>query len=173
MVVPRWRSRNAREHRRTGVSGAASAADPLREAADATLKVLEGIVDPCSQAAGAPAGLVSMGLVRDVSVSGAPGAAIVSVELGITEPGCMMQGIFAATAEREIRELPGVAAVAVRIDHGYVWAPDDMAAEYRARLSTVRAARKLQAEQQLLRDGQRPHSQMHTTDTAPARLPTR
>ena len=114
-------------------------------------------------------GLVSMGLVRDVSVSGAPGAAIVNVELGITEPGCMMQGIFSATAEREIRVLPGVADVAVRIDHGYVWDPDDMAAEYRARLSMVRAERRLRAEQRLLRrrsraalpdahDGHRAHS---------------
>jgi metal-sulfur cluster biosynthetic enzyme len=126
------------------VNGSASDADPLRETADATWKVLEGIIDPCSRAAGAPAGLVSMGLVRDVTVSGSPGAAIVNVELGITEPGCMMQGIFSAAAEREIRALPGVADVAVRIDHGYVWDPDDMAADYRARLSTVRAKRRLQ-----------------------------
>ena len=69
MVVPRRGCRNARERGRSGVSGAASDADPLRETTDAILKVLEGIIDPCSQAAGAPVGLVSMGLVRDVSVS--------------------------------------------------------------------------------------------------------
>ena len=135
------------------MSGVASDADPLRETTDAILKVLDGIIDPCSQSAGAPAGLVSMGLVRDVSVSGTPGATIVNVELGITEPGCMMQGIFAATAEREIRSLPGVAEVAVRIDHAYVWDPDDMAADYRAHLSMMRAERRLRAEQRLLRDG--------------------
>ena len=84
-----------------------------------------------------------MGLVLDVSVSGAPGAAVVSVELGITEPGCMMQGIFSATAEREIRALPGVADVVVRIDHGHVWDPDDMAADYRVRLAKLRAERRL------------------------------
>ena len=133
------------------MSGSASDADPLRATADATWRVLERIIDPCSKAVGAPVGLVSMGLVLDVSVSGAPEAAIVNVELGITEPGCMMQGVFSAAAERQIRALPGVADVVVRIDHGYVWDPDDMAAEYRARLARVRAERRLRAEQQLIR----------------------
>ena len=74
-----------------------------------------------------------------------------NVELGVTEPGCMMQGIFSATAEREIRALPGVADVVVRIDHGHVWDPDDMSAEYRARLARVRAERRRRAEQRLIR----------------------
>ena len=65
-----------------------------------------------------------------------------NVELGITEPGCMMQGIFSAAAEREIRALPGVADVVVRIDHGHVWDPDDMAADYRLRLAKLRAERR-------------------------------
>ena len=95
------------------MSGSASESHLLRETADATWKVLEGIVDPCSKAVGAPVGLVSLGLVLDLSVHGAPGAAIVNVKLGITEPGCMMQGIFSATAAREIRALPGVADVVV------------------------------------------------------------
>jgi metal-sulfur cluster biosynthetic enzyme len=117
-----------------------SDADSLRAE---TWRVLEGIVDPCSQAVGAPVGLASMGLVLDVSVGGAPGAAVVNVELGITEPGCMMQGIFSATAEREIRALPGVADVVVRIEHGHVWDPEDMATDYRVRLAKLRAERRL------------------------------
>ena len=151
---------------------AAGNADPLRETVDATWNVLEGIIDPCSRGAGAPVGLVSLGLVRDVSISGAPGAAIVNVELGITEPGCMMQGIFSTTAEREIRALPGVAHVAVHIDHGYVWDPEDMAAEYRAHLATVRAKRRLQTERRLLRDVQPRRSQMQATETTPRRRST-
>jgi metal-sulfur cluster biosynthetic enzyme len=125
------------------VTGLASDAGPLRATADASRTVLEGIVDPCSRAVGAPAGLVSMGLVLDVSVSGTPGAATVHVKLGITEPGCMMQGIFAAAAERAIRALPGVIEVVVSIDHGHVWDPDAMTAEYRAQLSRVRAERNV------------------------------
>ena len=124
------------------MSGSASESHLLRETADATWKVLEGIVDPCSTAVGAPVGLVSLGLVLDVSVHGAPGAAIVNVELGITEPGCMMQGIFSATAEREIRALPGVTDVIVNIDHGHVWDPADMAADYQERLAKVREERR-------------------------------
>ena len=134
----------------------ASDADPLRATAEATRTVLEEIVDPCSRAVGAPAGLVSMGLVLDVSVSGTPGAAIVMVKLGVTEPGCMMQGIFSAAAEHAIRALPGVIDVVVRIDHGHVWDPDAMTAEYRARLSKVRAERALRAEQRLLPRESRP-----------------
>ena len=116
--------------------------DPLRMTANAAREVLEYIIDPCSTAIGAPAGLASMGLVLDGSVAGRPGAAVVHVTLGITEPGCMMQGIFAAAAEHGLRALPGVRTVVVSIDHGHVWSPDDMTAEYRARLSRVRAERK-------------------------------
>jgi metal-sulfur cluster biosynthetic enzyme len=148
------------------MTGPASESDPVEATADAAWRILEGIVDPCSKAAGAPAGLVSMGLVRHVLVTGEPGAVIVSVELGITEPGCMMQGVFSAAAEHEIRQLPGVVDVSVRIDHGYVWDPDDMAAEYRARLSTVRAQRKL------LRDSQsagRPRHAASARDPWPER----
>ena len=57
--------------------------------------------------------------------------------------GCMMQGIFSATAEHEIRALAGVADVVLRVDHGHVWNPDDMAAEYQARLSKLRLERTL------------------------------
>ena len=137
------------------MSGQPSDTDPLRATADAIWKVLEDIIDPCSKAVGAPVGLVSMGLVLDVRVSGAPGAAIVNVQLGITEPGCMMQGIFSATADREIRALPGVADVLVSIDHGYVWGPEDMASEYRAWLAKVRTERRVRAEDRLLQDSNR------------------
>lgn len=134
------------------MNGHTDDSDPARVAVDTIWKVLESIIDPCSRAVGAPSGLVSMGLVLEVSVEGAPGAAIVNVRLGITEPGCMMQGIFSATADREIRALPGVAEVDVHIDHEYVWSPVDMAAEYRDRLSEVRTERQLRAEDRLVHD---------------------
>lgn len=102
---------------------------------------LERIVDPCSVASGAPAGLVSMGLVRDVSVEEHRGGAHVRVTLCITEPGCLMGALFELTAERELADIPGVADVDVRVDHGYVWDPQDMTDEYRRRLAEVRAQR--------------------------------
>ena len=131
------------------MSRPAAAADPLRATAEAAWNVLERIADPCSTAVGAPAGLVSMGLVLDVSVGGTPHAATVSVRLGLTEPGCLMQGIFSAAAEREIQALPGVADVVVHIDHGHVWDRDDMAAGYRARLAALRDERRLRAARTL------------------------
>ena len=68
-MVVSWRgASNARERGHSGVSGSASEADPLRATADATWRVLEGIVNPCSRAVGAPVGLVSLGLVLDLSV---------------------------------------------------------------------------------------------------------
>jgi metal-sulfur cluster biosynthetic enzyme len=108
---------------------------------EAVLDVLEHIVDPCSAASGAPTGLVSLGLVRAVRVEGPADAARVGVTLCITEPGCLMGGVFKTTAERELAELPGVASVSVEMDHGHIWDPGEMAPAYRERLARVRAMR--------------------------------
>ena len=67
---------------------------------------LEAIIDPCSRASGAAAGLVSMGLVGGVTINEEPDGAKVRVTLYITEPGCLMGALFALTAERELRALP-------------------------------------------------------------------
>jgi len=103
---------------------------------------LEAIVDPCSRATGAPAGLVSMGLVGGVEILDHPAGAEIRVTLYITEPGCMMGALFALTAERELRELPGVQAVHVSVDYGHVWTPDQMTPEYRQRLAELRQRRR-------------------------------
>ena len=108
---------------------------------DAISARLEAIVDPCSAASNVPAGLVSMGLVREVDVDEQPDGAHVRVTLCITEPGCMMGAIFQATAARELAELPGVAEVDVSVDYGHVWGPEDMTPEYRQRLAEVRTQR--------------------------------
>jgi metal-sulfur cluster biosynthetic enzyme len=112
--------------------------ESLREEISARL---EGIIDPCSVASGAPAGLVSMGLVREVYVEDRREGAHVRVTLCITEPGCLMGALFKLTAERELAQLAGVAEVDVRVDYGYVWGPEEMTDEYRRRLAEVRARR--------------------------------
>ncbi len=58
------------------------------------MQTLEAIVDPCSIASGAPAGLVSMGLVGDVTIRMTEREAEVDVVLFLTEPGCMMGAFF-------------------------------------------------------------------------------
>ena len=101
---------------------------------------LETIVDPCSAAAGAPAGLVSMGLVGDLIVEEGPAGAHIDLTLFITEPGCMMGAVFQQTAQRELASLPGVGSVEVRVDYAHVWDRDQMTPAYRRRLADFRSS---------------------------------
>jgi metal-sulfur cluster biosynthetic enzyme len=73
--------------------------------------LLNTIVDPCSVAAGAPAGLADMGLVRTVEVDDHT----VSVRIGLTEPGCMMGASFVVRARELLAAQPGVEAVTVEL----------------------------------------------------------
>lgn len=100
---------------------------------------LEAIVDPCSAVSGAPAGLVSMGLVGDVVIEERQNGAHIDLTLFVTEPGCMMGALFQVTAQRELAALPGVTSVEVRVDHSHVWGPEQMTPEYRRRLADFRA----------------------------------
>ena len=103
---------------------------------------LESIVDPCSRASGAPAGLVSMGLVGGVAIEEQPDGADIHVTLYITEPGCMMGALFQLTAEQDLADLPGVRNVKVEVDYSHVWGPEQMTPEYRRRLAEIRACRR-------------------------------
>lgn len=98
-------------------------------------EVLNGIVDPCSTAAGVPAGLCDMGLVHAVAVH--PDGRV-AVTLGVTEPGCFMIGSFAAEARARLLTLPGVSAVELELDEGFDWTEDSMDPAYRARLAQHR-----------------------------------
>lgn len=105
------------------------------------LACLEKIVDPCSVASGAPAGLVSMGLVGPVKVESSPAGAKVHVTLYITEPGCLMGSLFELTARRALNEQPGIAKAEVVMDYTHVWGPEQMAPNYREHLAHMRACR--------------------------------
>ena len=108
----------------------------------AVRSALNGILDPCSVAAGVPAGLVDMGLVRSLEVRGGAEGATVRVEIGVTEPGCLMGFPFAREAEKLLGGLPGVAAVEVALDYAHDWEPADMSPEYRKRLEDRRTVRR-------------------------------
>lgn len=112
--------------------------------------MLNEIVDPCSAAAGSPAGLVDMGLVRHVDVRHGPAGTRVSVTIGLTEPGCWMGFPFTKQATERLRGLPGVSEVNVRLDPSAIWAPSDMSPEYRQRLARDRLVRRRGTS---LRDG--------------------
>jgi metal-sulfur cluster biosynthetic enzyme len=125
------------------------AAGPHADLRESVRRALETIIDPCSQAMGAPAGLISLGLVRNVAVDdGANAGARVRVTLCITEPGCLMAALFQEMAQRELSRLPGVGEVDIVVDHGHIWDPQQMEPQYRRRLSQVRAARMKRMSEQ-------------------------
>jgi len=115
---------------------------------DGVRAVLDEIIDPCSVAAGAPAGLDEMGLVRRLSVREAPGGVAIEVRIGVTEPGCMMGASFAINARERLEALAGVVAVDVALDHEADWEPGDLDPAYAVRLARVRAAKRQSASEQ-------------------------
>src|ERR1700712_1805186 len=104
-------------------------------------RTLEGILDPCSLAAGAPAGLVSMGLVGPVDIKPAAGIDKVDVHvtLFVTEPGCMVSALFQIAAKEQLEKISEISSINVHVDHGHVWDPSQMTKEYRERLREYRS----------------------------------
>ncbi|MEU6148243.1 iron-sulfur cluster assembly protein [Streptomyces sp. NPDC047081] len=84
---------------------------------------LEEVHDPCSVAAGAPLGLLDMGLVRDWELDA---AGRLTVRLRVTSPLCTMAGHFVLDAEERLAELEGVNSVEVVVDSTLDWTPDSI-----------------------------------------------
>jgi metal-sulfur cluster biosynthetic enzyme len=106
---------------------------------DEVLAVLNTIIDPCSRAAGAPAGLVDMGLVRELEVTATDAGTEVRVTIGVTEYGCMIAPSFEVEARKRLGALAGVGALEVDLDSKFDWEPDDMSPDYRRRLADHRS----------------------------------
>jgi metal-sulfur cluster biosynthetic enzyme len=104
---------------------------------------LNEIVDPCSRAAGAPAGLVEMGMIPTITISEMPdGQAEIGVKLIVTHPFCMMSSIFINEIDQKLSAMAGVSKVSVEFDARDFWTPDLMTDEYRKRLDDIRARRR-------------------------------
>lgn len=115
-----------------------------RDLADRINECLNAIVDPCSITAGAPAGLVDMGLVMKSEIEPRDeGGLRAVIEIGITHPFCMMAGVFLNEVRQRVGAIDGIAEVAVTLDSNTVWTPDLMSAPYRAKLDAVRAAKRI------------------------------
>jgi metal-sulfur cluster biosynthetic enzyme len=114
--------------------------DPAIERAVRT--ALDMVVDPCSEVAGVPAGLLEMGLVRDLVVEACDSGATVRVTIGVTEPTCLMGPALASGARERVAAVPGVTSVDVELCDDD-WMPSDMAPAYRARLAAHRAAKRV------------------------------
>lgn len=103
---------------------------------------LNAIVDPCSVVAGAPAGIVELGLVRKLTITPRGEGYSVLVRIGVTEPGCLMGASFAVKARERLGAMPGIVSVDVQLDHAAEWEPTDIDPAYGERLARVRAARE-------------------------------
>ncbi|TDV48664.1 metal-sulfur cluster assembly factor [Actinophytocola oryzae] len=104
-------------------------------------EALNTIIDPCSVVAGAPVGLVDLGLVRQLTVTPAPDGAAVLVRIGVTEPACLMGASFVVRAKEVLDAIPEISTVDVGLDHAADWTPDDIAPAYQLRLAEVRSTR--------------------------------
>lgn len=102
---------------------------------------LNAIADPCSCATGEPIGIVDMGIVRDIRVTGDR----VEIDILPTFPGCLYVGMFEHEAEQRLLALPWCAGVTVRqVSSGDdVWSEARMAPAARERLAQRRAERRL------------------------------
>ncbi|MFO1149930.1 MAG: iron-sulfur cluster assembly protein [Alsobacter sp.] len=117
--------------RAPGIAGTGPA-----ERREAVLAAIDGIVDPCSEAVGHPVGLVAMGMIERLDVTG--GSVLVSVLP--TFPACLFQGKFEEEIEARVGALPWCDGVAVRFIHGAVsWDETRMSPRARALLGRRRA----------------------------------
>jgi metal-sulfur cluster biosynthetic enzyme len=102
--------------------------------------VLNQIIDPCSRVAGAPVGLVDMGLIRRLTLTPAFDVVDIHMVIGVTEYGCLLAPSFASEARKLLDALPGVGAIDIDLDEDFDWEPDDMSVDYRRHLAERRAA---------------------------------
>jgi metal-sulfur cluster biosynthetic enzyme len=108
----------------------------LRERVEAALNT---VVDPCSVAAGAPAGLLDMGLISQLEIDGGD----VTVAVRVTHPSCLMAPVFLAQVQEALDGLGGVATVHASLDPSFEWTPADMSDAYRERLAARRSVAKI------------------------------
>jgi metal-sulfur cluster biosynthetic enzyme len=109
----------------------------------AVRQVLDTIVDPCSRAAGAAAGISEMGMIPEIRFSQGNGNATdIAVRLIVTHPFCMMSNLFIKEIVERLEVVDGVGAVTVEFDPGQIWTPDLMTPGYAARLEDARARRR-------------------------------
>jgi metal-sulfur cluster biosynthetic enzyme len=109
--------------------------------------ILDTIVDPCSRAAGAPAGISEMGMVPDITISPGDGnKSDVRVHLIVTHPFCMMSNLFVKEIIERLGAEEWVDNAEVDFDPGMLWTPDRMSPDYAQRLEAARAKRRAEFE---------------------------
>jgi metal-sulfur cluster biosynthetic enzyme len=118
---------------------------PTRSNADARAlepqlwDALNRVIDPCSEVAQVPAGLVDMGMIDSVHVLPSHGEVqtgyCVEVRFGLTEPGCMMAISLMPQIRQALLALPLVNQVKVNLLTDFVWSTERMSASLQERLA--------------------------------------
>ena len=100
---------------------------------------LQEVVDPCSVGRGVPAGLVDMGMVKDVRIThAADGRAAVTVELRTTSPACTFQLYFEREVRNRLSGIDDLGDVRIEWNAEFDWSDDDMSPALKDRLRDKR-----------------------------------
>lgn len=106
------------------------------------LEVLNRIIDPCSAAMGQPAGLVDMGMIESVRIEESPAGSRISIELLMTEAGCLMSVPFRIQAADDLRALPDISDVEITLNTTREWSEERMTDGLRTALAERRETRR-------------------------------
>jgi metal-sulfur cluster biosynthetic enzyme len=102
-------------------------------------EALNRVIDPCSQVAQVPAGLVDMGMIESVHIltpqDDAQAGYSVEVRFGLTEPGCMMAVSLMPQIRQVILAVPFVHQVKVNLLTDFVWSAERMSVSLQERLA--------------------------------------
>jgi metal-sulfur cluster biosynthetic enzyme len=98
-------------------------------------EMVDGIVDPCSAAAGVSLGLIEMGIATVRGVGGG----VVEISISPTFPGCRFSPIFEQEIRQRARDLDWCKEVIIEYsDPMDVWTEERMSEAARARLKVHR-----------------------------------
>lgn len=96
--------------------------------------IVHDVMDPCSQAAGAPMSIAEMGLVVAMAVD----AGHVNITLRVTGPQCLFAPIFATEVEERVARVQGVFSVSVDVSDQLTWSEEAIEPNARRRLAANR-----------------------------------
>jgi metal-sulfur cluster biosynthetic enzyme len=116
---------------------------PAHPSRERIVEILDGIADPCATNAGVNIGIVSMGLVHDLTLTSGETGTSVSLGVTVTEPTCVMYHYFATEADRRLRAEPGINDVSVTVLPYRMWTEDNLSLDAKERLRAVRATREV------------------------------
>jgi metal-sulfur cluster biosynthetic enzyme len=94
------------------------------------MKAINDVLDPCSEVASTPIGLVDMGMIESVQLQAQGGSVNpawhAEIRFGLTEPGCMMAVSLMPKIRQAVLSVKGVSTVQVNLLPDFVWNPTQL-----------------------------------------------